>query len=220
LEGKRVFLVEDSIVRGMTAGELATMFKAELKLDLELHIIACENWDRETYWEQTGLTWVNPSPNMRNLTQATLYPGIGLLETTNVSVGRGTDTPFEVVGAPWINGPALAAELQSLGLPGIVFIPIEFTPTASKFAGIQCQGVNLVITDRNQFEPLKTGFALATGLHKLYPQDWETTSLNRLLGNKAVMEAIVGGQSLAEILELSQLGVSDFLKRRQKYLIY
>jgi len=205
---------------GMTAGELATMFKAELKLDLDLQIIACENWDRETYWEQTGLTWVNPSPNMRNLTQATLYPGIGLLETTNVSVGRGTDTPFEVVGAPWINGPALAAELQSLALPGIVFIPIEFTPTASKFAGVQCQGVNLVITDRTQFEPLKTGFALAIGLHKLHPQDWETANLNRLLGNKVVSEAIVGGQSLTEILQLSQQGVSDFLKRRQRFLIY
>jgi uncharacterized protein YbbC (DUF1343 family) len=205
---------------GMTAGELATMFKAELQLDLDLQIIACEHWDRETYWEQTGLTWINPSPNMRNLTQATLYPGIGLLETTNISVGRGTDTPFEFVGAPWMDGPALAAELQSLSLPGIVFIPIEFTPTASKFAGELCQGVNMVITDRNLFEPLTAGFALATALHKLHPQDWDTASLNRLLGNKVVMEAIVGGQSHAEILELSQRGISDFLKRRNKYLLY
>ena len=145
----------------MTIGELARMFQDELKLKLDLQVIECEGWKRADAWDATGLTWVNPSPNMRSLTQAFLYPGIGLLETTNVSVGRGTDTPFEVIGAPWLDGQKLAAELNAAGIAGVRFVPIEFTPTSSKFANQKCGGINIVITDRSRFEPLRTGFEIA-----------------------------------------------------------
>lgn len=205
---------------GMTAGELAQMFKAELKLELDLEVIRCENWQREDYWEATGLTWINPSPNMRSLTQATLYPGVGVLETTNISVGRGTDTPFEWIGAPWIDARQLAAELTGYGLPGVIFVPVEFTPTSSKYEGELCHGVNIAIIDRAQFEPLHVGFALAVALRKLHPDQWQTKSLNRLLGNKQVEQAILDGKTLSEVVELSQTGLRDFAKRRKPFLLY
>ena len=205
---------------GMTAGELAQMFKAELKLELDLQVIRCEHWQREDYWEATGLTWINPSPNMRSLAEATLYPGVGLLETTNISVGRGTDTPFEWIGAPWIDARRLAAELSSYGLPGVIFVPVEFTPTSSKYEGELCHGVNIAIIDRAQFEPLHVGFALACALRTLHAEQWQTKSLNRLLGNKQVEQAILEGKTLSEVVELSQAGVKDFAKRRQPFLLY
>ncbi len=205
---------------GMTIGELATMFKAEFKLELDLQVIQCEHWQRDGYWETTGLTWINPSPNMRSLAQATLYPGVGLLETTNISVGRGTDTPFEWIGAPWIDARQMAAELSSQNLPGVIFIPVEFTPASSKYAGELCHGVNIAIVDRAQFEPLQVGFALACALRKLNPQQWETKSLNRLLGNKQVEQAIIDGLPLSEVVELSRAGVDDFAKRREPFLLY
>ena len=133
---------------GMTVGELAKMFAADLKLDLDLTVIPCEGWRRSDAFDATGLEWVNPSPNMRSLTEAFLYPGIGLLEFTNLSVGRGTDTPFEVIGAPWLDGRVLADALAARRIPGVGFVPIRFTPSASKFKGEQCGGVNIVVTDR------------------------------------------------------------------------
>lgn len=205
---------------GMTTGELAMMFKAEFKLELDLQVIKCEHWQRDSYWETTGLTWVNPSPNMRSLAQATLYPGVGLLETTNISVGRGTDTPFEWIGAPWIDARKLAAELASHNLSGVIFVPVEFTPSSSKYEGKLCHGVNIAIIDRAQFEPLQVGFALACALRKLNPTQWETKSLNNLLGNRQVEQAIIDGQSLSEVVELSRIGVEDFAERREPFLLY
>src|SRR5690606_11706119 len=130
-----------AVRHGMTAGELATMFNDELNLGLDLSVIRMERWNRGDYYDATGLLWINPSPNMRNLHEAVLYPGIGLLETTNVSVGRGTDTPFEVLGAPWIDARRLASELNAAGLPGVAFVPIRFTPDTSKHAGEECGGI-------------------------------------------------------------------------------
>ncbi len=205
---------------GMTAGELAKMFQAELKLELDLQVIQCEDWQRSHFWEQTGLTWINPSPNMRSLTEATLYPGVGLLEMTNISVGRGTDIPFELIGAPWIDGPMLAAELASYQLPGVIFVPIEFTPSSSKHANELCHGVNIALVDRARLDPLSVGFALACALRKLHPEQWETKSLNRLLGNRQVEQAILDGQSLEQVLDVSRSGVNDFRKRRQAFLLY
>lgn len=205
---------------GMTTGELAQMFKAELKLELDLQVIRCEHWQREDYWEATGLTWINPSPNMRSLTEATLYPGVGILETTNISVGRGTDIPFEWIGAPWIDARQLAAELTGYGLPGVIFVPVEFTPTSSKYEGELCHGVNIAIIDRAQFEPMQVGFALACALRKAYADQWQTKNLNRLLGNKQVEQAILDGKTLSEVVELSQAGVRDFVKRRKPFLLY
>jgi uncharacterized protein YbbC (DUF1343 family) len=204
----------------MTAGELAQMFREELKLDLDLEVIPCEGWRREQIWDETGLTWVNPSPNMRSLTEALLYPGIGLLETTNLSVGRGTDTPFEVIGAPWLDGRRLASELRAQHLPGVTFIPIEFTPDSSKFANEKCSGVNIAITDRHTFEPLRTGFALAAALRKLYPMEWETKGYLRLLGNEAVQNALVAGRAADDLVDFSREGLNEFQRRRVKHLIY
>lgn len=204
----------------MTIGEIALMLKSELELDLDLQVVRCEGWQRENLWEENGLTWVNPSPNMRSLTQAMLYPGIGLLETTNVSVGRGTDTPFEVLGAPWIDGVALAEHLNAAGLPGVVFVPIEFVPESSKFSNELCSGINIVIANRDKFESVRTGLAVACQLRTLFPNDWQTKSFNRLLGNKAVYDSVLAGNSIGEVSMKSQLGVSDFFRRRSAYLLY
>jgi uncharacterized protein YbbC (DUF1343 family)/CubicO group peptidase (beta-lactamase class C family) len=205
---------------GMTIGELARMFQDELKLKLDLQIVECVGWRRPEAFDATGLTWINPSPNMRNLTQAFLYPGIGLLETTNLSVGRGTDTPFEIVGAPWLDGRKLAAELNSRGIPGASFVPIEFAPTSSKFAGQKCGGVNILITDRGRFEPLRTGFEIAAALRRLYPEAWQAKAYDRLLGNEKTLAALLGGKAASEIEAVAREGLNDFLRRRQKYLLY
>ncbi len=205
---------------GMTSGELATMFKAELKLDLDLQIVPCEGWRRGDAWDATGLTWVNPSPNMRSLTEAFLYPGIGLLETTNVSVGRGTDTPFEVVGAPWLDGRKLAVELNARGIPGTRFVAIQFTPVSSKFENKKCGGVNIIIADRNRFEPLRVGFEIAAALRRLSPNDWDPKAYDRLLSNERTLKAVLEGRSVADIQEIAREGVSDFLRRRATFLLY
>ena len=205
---------------GMTTGELAKMFKAELKLDLDLQIVPCEGWRRSDAWDATGLTWVNPSPNMRSLTEAYLYPGIGLLETTNLSVGRGTDTPFEVIGAPWLDGRKLAAELNARSIPGTSFVPIQFTPSSSKFEKQECRGVNIVITDRRRFESLRVGFEIASALRRLHRDDWDPKSYDRLLSNERTLNAVLEGRSVEDIREIASEGVSDFLRRRATYLIY
>ena len=205
---------------GMTTGELAKMFQSELKLDLDLQIVPCEGWRRTDAWDATGLTWVNPSPNMRSLTEAFLYPGIGLLETTNVSVGRGTDTPFEVIGAPWLDGRKLAAELNARSILGTSFVPIRFTPSSSKFEKQECRGVNIVITDRRRFEPLRVGFEIASALRRLHRNDWDPKSYDRLLSNERTLNAVLEGRSAEDIQEIASEGVSDFLRRRATYLIY
>ena len=205
---------------GMTVGELARLFDAELELRLDLVVVPCEGWRRHDAWEATGLEWVNPSPNMRSLTAAFLYPGIGLLETTNVSVGRGTDTPFEVFGAPWISGQALAAELAARGLPGVAFVPVSFTPDSSTFKGERCGGVNVVITDRDAFEPVRTGLEIAVALRRLHPDDWKVDGYGRLLGRREVLDAIRGGRGPQDVVELSGRGVRDFIVRRTPFLLY
>jgi uncharacterized protein YbbC (DUF1343 family) len=205
---------------GMTVGELALMFQGELKLNLDLQVIECEGWRRSEMFDATGLVWVNPSPNMRSLTQAFLYPGIGLLETTNLSVGRGTDTPFEVIGAPWLDGRKLAGELAARRIPGVSFVPTEFTPSSSKFSGEKCGGVNIIITNRSGFEPLRTGLEIAVALRKLYPDQWDAKAYDRLLGNKATHEAILTGKPIDEVQAAAREGLNDFLRRRMHYLIY
>jgi uncharacterized protein YbbC (DUF1343 family) len=205
---------------GMTIGELAKLFQDELKLKLDLEVIECVGWKRSDAFDVTGLTWTNPSPNMRNLTQAFLYPGIGLLETTNLSVGRGTDTPFEMIGAPWLDGQKLASELNQRTISGVTFVPIEFTPASSKFANQTCGGINILITNRAQFEPLRTGFEIAAALRRLYPEQWEAKAYDRLLGNQKTLNALLDGKSADAILEVAREGVSDFERRRLKYLLY
>jgi uncharacterized protein YbbC (DUF1343 family)/CubicO group peptidase (beta-lactamase class C family) len=205
---------------GMTIGELARLFQDELKLKVDLQVIECVGWKRSDAWDATGLTWINPSPNLRNLTQAFLYPGIGLLETTNLSVGRGTDTPFEIIGAPWLDGQKLAAELNARAIGGVRFVPVEFAPTSSKFANQSCGGINIVITDRNRFESLRTGFEIAVALRQLYPEKWEAKAYERLLGNQATLHAVLDGKSADDIEAVAREGVNDFVRRRQRHLLY
>ncbi|MCP4044468.1 MAG: DUF1343 domain-containing protein, partial [Gammaproteobacteria bacterium] len=205
---------------GMTTGELARMFKAELLLELDLVIVQLEHWQRAEYFDTTGLKWINPSPNMRSLTEAVLYPGIGLLETTNLSVGRGTDTPFELFGAPWLDGNMLARKLIQLKLSGVRFEAIEFTPDSSKFEGELCSGISIHITDREQFNSFQTGLEIALQLQHLYPQIWKIDAYDRLLGNEATLEAIRQGHPYPEIEAVYSDGLLEFLFRRSLYLIY
>jgi uncharacterized protein YbbC (DUF1343 family) len=205
---------------GMTVGELARMYREERGLDVELEVIEVEGWRRCDYWDATGLTWVNPSPNMRSLVEALLYPGMGVWETTNLSVGRGTDTPFEVLGAPWIDAQQLAGELNAAGLPGVRFVPIEFTPRESKFKGQLCGGVNVTIVDREEIDSFAIGLEIACTLRRLYPLDWHVQRMNRLLIDDRVRDAILEGASPHEIEAIYQPELDEFLKRRDKFLIY
>lgn len=207
---------------GMTAGELAMMFRSEMPelKSLDLQVVKVEGWKRNQMFDETGLTWTNPSPNMRNLNEAVLYPGVGLLEMTNVSVGRGTDTPFEVLGAPWIRERELATDLNAAGLPGVRFVPTRFTPTSSKFSGEACGGINIVITDRSVVEPVSLGIQLMCSLRKLYSDQWEAKNLNRLLSSAKVRDAVLAGKSAREIEGLWREEHQQFLKRRSAFLLY
>lgn len=205
---------------GMTVGELARLFNAERKIGVDLQVIQMEGWRRDMWFDETGLLWINPSPNMRSLTAATLYPGIGLLETTNLSVGRGTDRPFELIGAPWLDGRRLAERLNRAGLTGVRFVPIRFTPTSSVLAGVECGGVNLIITDRQRFEPVRCGIEIAVTLRELYPDRWEIVRYGRLLANREVLEAIKSGKSTDSILDLYQRQLNEFKQVRQRHSIY
>lgn len=205
---------------GMTVGELAMLFNAELGLNLDLEVVRMQGWQRRDFYSETGLPWKNPSPNMRNLTQALLYPGIGLLETTNLSVGRGTDTPFEVIGAPWLDGILLASRLNQLDLPGAAFIPVDFTPEESKFANELCHGVNIQITDRAQFRPVHTGLEIARLLRLMYPQTWDLEAYRRLLSSESTWQAIRDGRSIVEIETSFAFDLHHFMERRAPFLLY
>ncbi|MHC4513639.1 MAG: exo-beta-N-acetylmuramidase NamZ family protein [Planctomycetota bacterium] len=207
---------------GMTIGELAQMFNKEKGIDARLHVVKMTGWRREYFYDATHLLWVNPSPNMRSLTQALLYPGVGLLETTNLSVGRGTDTPFQVIGAPWLDHLAMARALNAAKIPGCRLVPVVFTPTASKFKGTQCRGIEILVTDRSSFDPLRLGMHLACHLAQHHKEDWEIKRYDRLLGKRC-------GQELRKQLATSRPGailagfkaqLAAFQKRRQPFLIY
>ncbi len=208
------------IRHGMTVGELATMFNQELKLGLALEVVRMEGWRREDYFDTTGLRWINPSPNMRSLRAAILYPGVGLLETTNLSVGRGTETPFELFGAPWLDGPRLAEALNRRNLPGVRFEPVEFTPNSSKFANEKCQGLRITITDRNALEPVRMGLAIACELRRNHPDAWAARDYDRLLGHAATLQALLDGKDLPEIEATWQVELEQFRQRRTLCLLY
>lgn len=205
---------------GLTLGELARLFTAEKGLKVDLTVIPVENWRRAEWWDETGLTWINPSPNMRSLTQALLYPGIGLLEFTNLSVGRGTDTPFEIIGAPWIQERELAAALDRRNLPGVRFVPIRFTPQSSVHGNQPCRGVNFVVTERERFIPVLTGIAIAETLLHLYPTAWESARYMRLLANIGAYEALLSGETAESLAASWQSEIAAFRKRREPALLY
>ena len=204
---------------GMTSGELARMCNAERKCKADLTVIQVEDWRRDAWLDQTGLPWTNPSPNMRSLTAATLYPGVGLLETA-VSVGRGTETPFEVVGAPYIEDVKLAAGMNEAQLPGVRFVPVRFTPKASVFQDQPCGGVQVLLTDRANCAAVDVGLMLALTLQRLYPTNFALENVDVLLQDRATLEAIRAGHPLAEIKQAWAGDLEKFKQRREVCLLY
>jgi uncharacterized protein YbbC (DUF1343 family)/CubicO group peptidase (beta-lactamase class C family) len=205
---------------GMTPGELALLFNDELKIGANIQVVKLRGWARGLWYDETGLGWVNPSPNMRSLTEATLYPGIGLLEPTNLSVGRGTDTPFEVVGAPWVDGRRLAAVLSARKIRGVTFTPIHFTPASSTFAGELCGGVRLTVTDRDALAPVTLGIEIAVALRDLYPMDWKRERFLDLLANRDSFERLEKGETADSIVRSWLDRVEVFRARRARFLLY
>jgi uncharacterized protein YbbC (DUF1343 family)/CubicO group peptidase (beta-lactamase class C family) len=205
---------------GMTMGELAKMFNAERGINAKLTVVSMEGWQRGDWFDSTGLTWVNPSPNLRSMTEAGLYTGVAIIEGTNVSVGRGTDTPFELLGAPWMKSRELAAYLNERGIAGVRFVPVTFTPTAATFSGQTCNGVNILLTDRNGLDAPEMGIELAAALHKLYPADFKMERMTQLLVNQSVYDALVEGRDPRRIAQDWQEELEKFELVRKKYLLY
>jgi uncharacterized protein YbbC (DUF1343 family) len=204
----------------MTLGELAQLFNEERKIGCDLRVVKMESYRRAMWFDATGLTWINPSPNMRSLTEATLYPGVGLLEMTNLSVGRGTDTPFELIGAPWLDGRKLASYLNARKVAGVRFVPVRFTPKASVFKDQECGGVNLVLTDRAQFRPLTAGLEIASALRRLYPAEWKVEDYARLLVNRETLERLKRGDAPEEIVASWTNSLNEFRRARSRALLY
>jgi uncharacterized protein YbbC (DUF1343 family)/CubicO group peptidase (beta-lactamase class C family) len=206
---------------GMTMGEFAQMVVAERKLPVKLTVIPLENWQRTQWYDETGLTWVNPSPNIRNQTQALLYSGVGLLEATNLSVGRGTEMPFEVIGAPWITDPQVLADaMNARGLAGVQFHPVFFTPTSSVHAGRQVGGVRLEVTDRDAVRAVPVGLALGRELMERFPGSFRPAAIQNLLVNRSTMWSMLRGDPFARVLAWADYARNAFLQRRAPYLLY
>jgi uncharacterized protein YbbC (DUF1343 family) len=206
---------------GMTMGEFAQMVVGERKLPVKLTVIPLENWQRTQWFDETGLTWVNPSPNIRNQMQALLYAGVGLLEATNLSVGRGTEMPFEVIGAPWITDPQVLADaMNARGLAGVQFHPAFFTPTSSVHAGRQVGGVRLEVTDRDAFRAVPVGLGLGRELMDRYPGNFRPAAIQNLLVNRSTMWSMLRGDPFARLLGWADSARDGFLQRRAPYLLY
>jgi uncharacterized protein YbbC (DUF1343 family)/CubicO group peptidase (beta-lactamase class C family) len=205
---------------GMTVAELARMFNGERSINAKLTAIPMQGWMRGDWFDSTGLLWVNPSPNMRSLTAAVLYPGIGMIEGTNISVGRGTGTPFELVGAPWIDAATLAAYLNAREIEGVRFVPVEFTPDASNYAGQKCGGINIVVTYRDALDAPELGLEIAAALEHLYPNSYKIAALDGLMRNKATLNAVTAGEDPRRIAEDWQDALGKFQQVRAKYLLY
>jgi uncharacterized protein YbbC (DUF1343 family) len=220
-EGKSSFVAyhRTTLRHGMTVGEIARMLNAERGWNTDLTVIRCEGWRRDQWFDATGLPWINPSPNMRSLIAAALYPGVGLLESA-VSVGRGTDRPFELVGAPYVNEVEFAAALNAAGLPGVRFVPVRFTPTASTFKDQPCGGVNLLITDWNRLNAVDVGLTLALVLQRQHGAKFASDRMKNLLESAPTLEAIKAGKPLAEIKAGWANGRAEFQERRAKVLLY
>ena len=211
---------QEPVRHGMTMGELAQMFNSELNIHANLTVVPMQGWQRGDWYDSTSLTWINPSPNLRSLTEATLYPGVGLVEGTNVSVGRGTDTPFELLGSPWIKAHDLADYLNAREIQGVRFVPVDFTPTSSIYGHQLCHGVNILLMDRSVLDGPELGVELASALHKLYGAQYDMHRMPELLNNKAVFDAIVAGEDPRRIAQDWQKQLDQFQDMRQKYLIY
>lgn len=205
---------------GMTVGELAMLVNAEREFGADLVVVRCEGGSPLQWFDRTGLPWRDPSPNMRSPSAALLYPGVGMLEFSKISVGRGTGTPFELLGAPYIDDRLLAAELNAAGLPGVAFVPVRFTPDSSVFANEECGGVRLIVTDRDSFRAAKLGSVLASTLHRLHGEDFNVGNMINLLGDRTTLDGIIAGKPVAEIREEWTEGLLEFERRRKDFLLY
>jgi uncharacterized protein YbbC (DUF1343 family) len=222
------------IRHGMTLGELAKMIVGERWLgehsNVDLTIIPMEGWNRKMWHDQTGLPWVSPSPNMKTLATATVYPGTCLFEATNVTVARGTEKPFEIIGAPWIQGPELADTMNTLHLPGVIFEPMSFTPKPDSIAApnpqyknLLCGGVFIHVTNRDSFQSVNTGFVLYSKIHKLYPHtfEWKNAQFDRLVGRSSLRTDIGEKETSAQTIEaIVKAHTEDFIRLRTQYLLY
>lgn len=205
---------------GMTIGELAELFNTQAGINAKLHVIKMRGYRRSDWYDDTGLKWINPSPNLRTLTQATLYPGVGLVEGANVSVGRGTDTPFERVGAPWINAKAFADYLNRREIAGVFFIPSDFTPNANRYQNMLCHGIRIIVTDRHTLDSPLLGIELASALYRLYPVEFHIQKILDMVGANWVLQAMVDGQDPKVISSKWQDQILKFDVLRNKYLLY
>jgi uncharacterized protein YbbC (DUF1343 family) len=204
----------------MTPGELLRLFNAKRGIGARVEVVRMRGWSRDLWYDETGLEWVNPSPNMRSLSAATLYPGVGLLETTNVSVGRGTDSPFEILGAPWMDGAKLASYLSARRIPGVRFSPVHFTPSSSVHSGARCGGIRFTVTDREALRPVALGIELAAALRALHPGDWDRSGLAALIANADTVARIERGDPPESIVRSWEGGLSAFRSLREKWLLY
>lgn len=206
---------------GMTMGELARMFNVERKINANLTVVEMKDWRRSDWFDSTGLAWVNPSPNMRSLKAAILYPGVCLVEfAPNISVGRGTDSPFEQIGGDFMNGRELAAYLNQRNLHGLRFYGTSFTPTESRFKGKLIEGVRIEITDRERVESVRLGIELACAIEKLYPNKVDWSTAKKLIGSDDTVRRIDAGEDAGAIMRTLDGPLSEFKKVRAKYLIY
>jgi uncharacterized protein YbbC (DUF1343 family) len=205
---------------GMTLGELAQLYNTERKIGARLRVIPMQGWLRGDWFDSTGIVWINTSPNLRSVNEAELYPGVAIIEGTNVSVGRGTDTPFEVMGAPWIDARVLSDYLNARLIPGVRFVPITFTPVSGPYANQLCKGVNIIVTDRTVLDAPEMGIELAAALKKLYSDNWKIERMLALLANRQVFDAVVNGEDPRSIAQGWQDDLEKFKELRQKYLIY
>lgn len=228
IEGADLDAVGDALItyhqmpvrHGLTMGEMARLLNDERKIGAELTVVPVENWRRDQWFDETGLAWVNPSPNMRNLNQATLYPGVGAIEYSNISVGRGTDQPFEQLGAPWIDGPRLAATLNARRLPGIRFYPVSFTPASSKYANQACQGVFMVVTNRAVLSPARLGLEIAGALFTLFGDQYQLANTHLLVGSQESLERVKRGEDPAVVAARWSDDEARWRRLRAKYLLY
>jgi uncharacterized protein YbbC (DUF1343 family)/CubicO group peptidase (beta-lactamase class C family) len=205
---------------GMTIGELAKLYNSERNINANLTVIPMKGWMRGDWFDSTAQVWVSPSPNLRDLNQVSLYPGVALIEQTNVSVGRGTDTPFEVVGAPWVSGKRLATYLNQRNIAGVRFVPTTFTPTSGPYAHQQCEGISIIVVNREVLDAPELGLELASALHDAAPTGFDIGRMKSLLVNQAVLNALQAGQDPRRIADDWRDGVEQFMQVRKKYLIY
>jgi uncharacterized protein YbbC (DUF1343 family) len=204
----------------MTLGEMAQMFNAENKIGCDLHIIRMENWKRQMWFSDTGLPWVNPSPNLRSPEAGILYPGLEILQAGGVSVGRGTVRPFELFGAPWIHAEEFSAQLNRRAIPGVRFEPENFTPDSDLYKGELCHGVKVILTDRNALQSMRMGMEIASVLLKLYPDKFQPAKMIDLMGNAATIKQLVQSGDPSAIVASWKEGLEEFRKVRTKYLLY